>query len=86
MTKLGHVGGYFSVTCEFFGRDDLLQDADTRIFYYTAEAGKLSEEEFWGPAKDKAFAFAEAKRKDGWRCRVYHCANHLIDNGKGTPK
>lgn len=79
MTKLGHVGGYYLVVCgRRSDREDVTEDSDVRWYHYTSPPGVLSEEEHWGPAKDRAFAFAEERRKEGWRCKVYHHVTHLI--------
>lgn len=86
MTALGHVGGFYEVICGHGAKDDALEETRTNRFYYVAKAGRLAEEEVWGPAKDRAFAFAEAMRQKGWRCRVFHHVTHLIDNGKSTTK
>lgn len=78
MTKLGHVGGHFLVTCGRSAKDDVIEDSEVRFYHYLAKPGQLAEEEHWGPAKDRAFAFAEERRKEGWRCKVYHHVTHLI--------
>lgn len=84
MAKLGLIEGSYEVVCGKGDREDPLETVVTRTFHYTGKPGVLTEEEYWGPAKDKAFDFAERMRKEGYRCRVYHHLTHLVHEQRIT--
>ena len=79
---LGIIGGSYAVTCGRGPRGEVAEETDFREFHYVGDHTNPADEQRWGPVKDRAFAFAEAKRKEGWRCRVYHSVNHIVQEDK----
>jgi hypothetical protein len=79
---LGIFSGHYTVVCGRGPRGEVTEETDFRQFHYVGDHSNPADEKGWGPAKDRSFDFAEKRRKEGWRCRVYHSVNHIVQEDK----